>query len=1346
MSQARRALIALISVVAVFLGFAPNAFAQSTPAATHPAAAPRAAARVVAASTATGYWLSDNGGNIFSGGSAVAHGGTGATILNHPIVGIASTPSRKGYWLVASDGGIFSFGDAAFHGSTGAITLNKPIVDMASTPSGKGYWLVASDGGIFSFGDAAFHGSTGAMALNKPIVGMTSTPSGKGYWLVASDGGVFSFGDAAFHGSTGAITLNKPIVGMASTPTGHGYWFVAADGGIFSFGDAAFHGSTGAITLNQPIVGMAATPTGKGYWFVAADGGVFSFGDAVFHGSGTEGAHLSVIGMASSSPALPPATHLVVTTDPSASTGGVPFATQPVVHLLDSKGATATSATNPVTLSIAGSPAGVVLTCDNNTVNAVGGVATFQGCSINKAGTYTLHATSGALVPDTAPATITVGPASQVAFSTEPSATAVSGTAFGVQPTGTVEDAGGNTVTAATTITLSVGAGTTLVCNQAGNALLATNGVSAFTGCKLTGTAGPYTLHATNGTVTGTSSSIAVGASAATHLVFTVQPSSTALSGSAIAQQPTVTVEDVSGNTVTTANNITLSPSGAALACTGSDTKATTSGVAAFTGCTLTGTPGSYTLGATNGTVTGTSTAVVLAVGTATHLVFTVEPSATEASGVALGVSPTVTVEDSAGNTVTTANNITLTSSPAGAALTCTQAANTQATTVGVATFTGCTLTGTIGNYTLSASNGTVNGTSTAIALGAGAASQVLFTSQPSGIETSGTVLGQQPTVTVKDASGNTVTTANTITLTSAPAGATLVCDQAGNALVATNGVATFTGCKLTGTAATYHLHATNGTFTADSTNIVVGVGAATQVIFTTQPSTTEASGTALATSPTVTVEDASGNTVTTANTITLTEAPAGAVLVCDQAGNAMAATNGVAVFTGCKLTGTASTYHLHATNGTVAADSTNIALGSGPATQVLFTIQPSTTEASGAALGTSPTVTVEDASGNIVGTANTITLTEAPAGAVLTCDQAGNVLIATNGVAAFTGCKLTGTAATYHLHATNGTLTADSTNIALGAGAASQAVFTTQPSATEASGTALGTSPTVTVEDASGNIVTTANTITLTEAPAGAVLVCDQAGNALAATNGVATFTGCKLTGTAATYHLHASNGTVTGDSTNIALGAGAASQTVFTSQPSTTAANGTAFGAQPTVTVEDASGNTVTTANTITLTEAPAGATLVCDQAGNALAATNGVAAFTGCKLTGTAATYHLHASNGTVTGDSTNIALGAGAATQLVYTVVPVDNQPSTTNFTTMPTVTVEDASGNTVTTANTITLTLSAGGVLACTQAANTLIATNGVAAFTGCNITGPAAPYTLTAGNGTLTVGATVTVV
>src|SRR5258706_252788 len=157
MSQARRVVVVLISVLAVALGFAPTAFARTAAAVVARNAAPR----------------------------------------------------------VSAAGGIFSFGDATFHGSTGAMTLNSPIVGMSASLSGAGYSLVAADGGIFSFGDATFHGSTGATTLNSPIVGMASTLSGAGYWLVAADGGIFSFGDAAFFGSTGSIGLNAPIVGMA---------------------------------------------------------------------------------------------------------------------------------------------------------------------------------------------------------------------------------------------------------------------------------------------------------------------------------------------------------------------------------------------------------------------------------------------------------------------------------------------------------------------------------------------------------------------------------------------------------------------------------------------------------------------------------------------------------------------------------------------------------------------------------------------------------------------------------------------------------------------------------------------------------------------------------------------------------------------------------------------------------------------------------------------------------------------------------------------------------------------------------------------------------------------------
>jgi hypothetical protein len=253
-----------------------------------------------------GYFIAGAAGEVGSFGDAEFAGGMSTSVLNAPIVSLATTRNGAGYWLLGQDGGIFSFGNAGFYGSTGGIQLNKPVVGLAPTSDSNGYWLVASDGGIFSFGDAPFYGSMGGSPLNQPIVSMAAAPDGNGYWLVASDGGIFSFGDAKFYGSMGGSHLNQPIVGMAATPDGKGYWLVASDGGIFSFGDAGFYGSAGAIHLNQAIVGMAATPDGGGYWLVASDGGIFSYGDAPFLGSlGSDGISTNdVIGIAGTAPPL----------------------------------------------------------------------------------------------------------------------------------------------------------------------------------------------------------------------------------------------------------------------------------------------------------------------------------------------------------------------------------------------------------------------------------------------------------------------------------------------------------------------------------------------------------------------------------------------------------------------------------------------------------------------------------------------------------------------------------------------------------------------------------------------------------------------------------------------------------------------------------------------------------------------------------------------------------------------------------------------------------------------------------------------------------------------------------
>ena len=1025
MLQARRAVVVLVCVIAVVVGFVPAAFARATTA----VRASRVPAAVVVARSVratedanSGYWLVASDGSIFSGAAAF-HGSTAGVALNHKIVGMAATSSRLGYWLVASDGGIFSFGDAAFHGSTGGLRLNRPIVGMASTPSGHGYWFVASDGGIFSYGDAVFHGSTGGLRLNRPIVGMASTPSGHGYWLVASDGGIFSYGDAAFHGSTGGIVLNRPIVGMTSSPSGHGYWFVAADGGIFSYGDARFHGSAGSDVLNQPIVGMAATATGAGYWFVAADGGIFSYGDATFRGAGALTA--AVVSMAPAAPAIPivlPATKLAFTTQPGHATGGAAFSTQPAVTVQRATGATVTTDTSAVHLAIT-TPGGATLSCTNaSSRRAVAGVATFAGCRIDKPGTYTLTATDSALTSAvSASTTVTIGAAAKLAFTTQPSG-ATSSVAFGAQPAVKIQDLGGNTIvgnTSSVALTITTPAGAILSCTNA-SPLPAIAGVAMFTGCKID-VSGVYTLHAADGALTpATSHSLSITAAGATKLAFTTSPSAST-GGSPFTTQPVVKVQDVAGNTVLgDASGVTLTmttPAGALLTCGNASPLPAVAGVATFTGCKI-DLPGTYTLHAADGGLTpATSGTFAITVGAAAKLAFTTSPSAST-GGVAFTTQPVVKVQDMGGNTVvgnTSSVALTITT-PAGALLVCTNASPLPAV-AGIATFTGCDIDRS-GTYTLHAGDGGLTvAISATFVITVGGAAKLGFTTSPSAT-TGGVAFTTQPVVKVQDMGGNTVvgnTSSVALTITT-PAGALLTCGNA-SPLPAVAGIATFTGCAID-LAGTYTLRAVDGSLNpATSASVAVTVGTAAKVGFTASPSASTG-GTAFTTQPVVAVQDLGGNTVVgDSSSVTLTiTTPAGAVLTCTNA-SPLPASVGVATFTDCSIN-RAGTYTLHAGDGGLtAATSSSFVISVGAPAQLAFTTSPNNSTTN-AAFTSQPVVKVQDLGGNTVTTdVSPVTLTiTTPAGAVLTCTNI-TPLPTVAGVATFTGCAIN-LANTYTLHA----------------------------------------------------------------------------------------------------------------------------------------------------------------------------------------------------------------------------------------------------------------------------------------------------------------------------------------
>lgn len=185
--------------------------------------------------------------------------------------------------------------------------------------------------------------------------------------------------------------------------------------------------------------------------------------------------------------------------------------------------------------------------------------------------------------------------------------------------------------------------------------------------------------------------------------------------------------------------------------------------------------------------------------------------------------------------------------------------------------------------------------------LAAPAASKLAFTQQPSAL-VAGAVMSPAVTVAVQDATGNVVTAASgTVTLAlTTPGGATLT---GGGPAAVTSGVATFAGLSVNKT----------GSYTLTPTTTVAGVttlpasaaftvsaGAATQLVFTQQPSSV-APGATMSPAVTVTVEDANGNAVTTASgTVTLAlTTPGGATLT---GGGPVSVASGVATFAGLSI------------------------------------------------------------------------------------------------------------------------------------------------------------------------------------------------------------------------------------------------------------------------------------------------------------------------------------------------------------------------------------------------------------------------------------------------------------
>ena len=287
--------------------------------------------------------------------------------------------------------------------------------------------------------------------------------------------------------------------------------------------------------------------------------------------------------------------------------------------------------------------------------------------------------------------------------------------------------------------------------------------------------------------------------------------------------------------------------------------------------------------------------------------------------------------------------------------------------------------------------------------------------------------------------------------------------------------------------------------------------------------------------------------------------------------------------------------------------------------------------------------------------------------------------------------------------------------------------VLATAPVGPVTSGNALSPAPAIQVRDALGNDVAQGG-ITVD-----AAVTSGQAGvnleNDARNTNGSgrATFNNLRLTGPPDDDYVLTFTASFGGiplapvSTAPLVVSAGAANKIVVTQQPSGTAQSGVAFAQQPTVQIQDASGNPIAGAFTITAELQGSGSLL-----GTLTAGTGGssTATFSGLGISGPVGAKTIIFSSGALTpGQSNSITLTAGPAASMTIQSGTDDQTAGVNqNVPNPPAVLVRDASNNPVPDVDVAFVVTGGGGDVTPTTVTT---GSNGVAAVTSWQL-GPAA--------------------
>ena len=1014
-------------------------------------------------------------------------------------------------------------------------------------------------------------------------------------------------------------------------------------------------------------------------------------------------------------------THLTFTVDPTNTVAGATITPAVKVGVSDAGGNVVVGSSANITLALAGSPAGATLG-GTTTQGTAAGIATFGDLFIQKAGTYQLLATSGALTAATSVSfDITPAAATQLVFTQQPVNTRAD-MAFDV--TVAVQDAFGNTVTTATDpITVAIE-------NNAGGGTLGNNpspvtpvaGEAVFPGLFIREAGVGYTLNANDGTLPEeVSDPFDITAAPAHHLAFTTNPPS--LATATVAFPVVVEVQDEYNNVIPGATDsiaVSIENNGGVPVLgtlSGTLTQTATAGSATFGDLSVDKVGFGYTLEATSGTlVDAHSTPFDVQPGPAASLAFTTQPNATYTADDTINVE--VTVLDAGGNVVPTPTIIGLTLNQTNGAIL--GGPNPVPAPAGVATFAvNVRKVGT--GYTLTANDGPGGHTadSTAFDVTPGVPATLSWLAQPTST-TAGRVMDPRIRVGVVDAYNNVVTSAVPITIDfdTDPSSAVPPNPPVNKAGLWTensvNGEATFNSLAVNRIANGYTLIASAGALTSpvsDPFNITLGppaklhfVSNAVDNVIAGQPITTLM----------VEIHDLGGNLVNTAtNEITLaiftnpgaTELkPVGAGFTTK---NAVA---GVATFSNLYIEVAALGYQLQAVgfqlNGdtTLPFDVTHDVLH-----HLAFTTQPTNTGGGDIInSGTNVVVTAQDQFNNTVTsfTEDVSIAIGTNGGTPVAGTLAGTTPVtAVSGVATFADLSIDKAGTGYTLVADDDpsgpdAAPATSNPFDIVPGAADHLEFVAQPTNT-AAGAPITPAVTVAVKDAGGNTVVSDNTTQVQ------LDIMNNPGlGALSGTTtqtvvgGIATFTDLSIDKVGAGYTLTglAVNAAITGttpDSDPFDITPGAAVGLAFTIQP-VDAVSTTVIGPPVQVSVVDTNGNVVDTATdsiTLAIGANPGSGTLSGTNPKSAIA---GAADFDDLSIDKAGVGYTLTASASGLAGATSDaFDITAGPAAKLAFFVQPSDAKAGV-NIAPLVQVEVQDAGGNRVTTAtDTITVAITTG---------------------------------------------------